>query len=262
MLANLPFNSSVIMKIHKIPAYISILYLVEYDHGLLLLDGGCRPDLMVVKKFIEEELKRPFSDLKLVCVSHAHPDHSGGASFYQEYGIKVAGTSQCNQWYGGFQGWLAYWVDLFLTYYVASKVRKEEVYQNVIFPRRVKFDFDIVPGQVLPLFSEWKILSTPGHTDNDISFFHEGSQTAYVADNIIALHNRFIPPYPITKPKEYRKSLSLYKQLGVKEFLMAHYGAHRVPEEALNQIIEKVSDKPRRHRTTIPRLFFKLFRKK
>lgn len=250
------------MKVHKIPGYISILYLVEYDHGLLLLDSGCRPDVPTVFDYIENKLKRPLEDLKLVCVSHAHPDHSGGASFFQKRGIKVAGRLECNNWYKGPSGILAYIIDIFLTYVVAVKVRKEAVYQNVIFSRKVNFDESLVPGQTLPGFPDWQVLEAPGHTDNDISFYHQATSTAYIADNVIATHKRFMAPYPIYLPQKYKSTLKLYQQLKISHFLMAHYGDHQIPGDILDKIAAKVSDEPRRHRTMLPSLLFKLFARK
>ena len=45
---------------------------------------SCRCDLRVVQEFIEEKLERTMQDLKLVLVTHMHPDHAGGAHLYQE----------------------------------------------------------------------------------------------------------------------------------------------------------------------------------
>jgi glyoxylase-like metal-dependent hydrolase (beta-lactamase superfamily II) len=250
------------MKVHKISGYISVLYLIEYDHGLLLLDGGCRPDVKTVLNFIKENLNRPESDLKLVCVTHAHPDHSGGASFYKKRGIKVVGTQACNQWYRGLSGFFTYLTDIFLTYVVAAKVRKENVYQNVLFSRKVNFDEYLIAGQTLPGFPDWQVIEAPGHTDNDISFYHPSTNTAYIGDNIIAIHNKFMAPYPIVLPVHYKNSLGLYIKLGIKNFLMAHYGAHQVPHSEIEKIISKVSDEPRRHKTALPALLLKLFSSK
>ncbi|MCR9204386.1 MAG: MBL fold metallo-hydrolase [Halobacteriovoraceae bacterium] len=248
------------MKIHSIKGYICMIYLVEYDQGLLLLDSGCRVDVPVVKAFIENELNRPFSDLSLVLVSHAHPDHSGGASTYKKLGIKVAGPIASNNWYSGLGGIAKYMIDILLTYYVAYKIRQKNLYQFIFFKRKVDFDYPLEEGQLIPGFGEWKVVSAPGHTSSDLSFFHEGTKTAYVADNLILTGRGVIAPYPITLPPSYRESLAKYLKLGVEEFLMAHYGRQKIPHEKIEKIISKVKDTPRIHRTTLPRMVKKLLK--
>ncbi|MGR5470684.1 MBL fold metallo-hydrolase, partial [Vibrio astriarenae] len=55
------------------------MYLAEYPDKLMLLDGASRADILHLKDFIEHQLNRRFSDLKLVIVTHMHPDHAGAA---------------------------------------------------------------------------------------------------------------------------------------------------------------------------------------
>lgn len=250
------------MKLHEISGYIAKLYLVEYDHGLLLLDSGCRCDVPVVKKFIEEGLKRNFSDLKLVCVSHAHPDHSGGASFFQKEGVPLAGRIESNQWYQGIPGFLAYLIDMFLTFYVANKVRKENIYQNILFPRSLTFDFFLEDGKPLPHFEDWITLECPGHTSTDCTFFHKNSSTAYVADNLIFTGRGLIPPYPLFNPDAYQNSLTRYQEEEITNFLMAHYGSRNLSKEDLERVKTKTSKRPRIHRTMIPKMIRRFVRKK
>lgn len=67
------------MHIHTIQGYIQTIYLAEYPDKLLLLDGASRADITYLCQFIEQQLARPLSDLKVVVVTHMHPDHAGAA---------------------------------------------------------------------------------------------------------------------------------------------------------------------------------------
>ncbi|MCY9879242.1 Zn-dependent hydrolase, partial [Vibrio natriegens] len=58
------------MQLHRIQGYIQTMYLAEYADKLMLLDGASRADIPHLKDFIEYQLKRPFTDLKLVVVTH------------------------------------------------------------------------------------------------------------------------------------------------------------------------------------------------
>ena len=69
------------MKHHIIQGYIQHIHLIEYDHGCLMLDGGCRADLATIQDFFITTLKRPVTDLKVVMVTHLHPDHAGCVAY-------------------------------------------------------------------------------------------------------------------------------------------------------------------------------------
>jgi glyoxylase-like metal-dependent hydrolase (beta-lactamase superfamily II) len=81
--------------------------LIEYYDGLLLLDGCCRSDIIVLKEFITYNLARPLTDLKLVVVTHLHPDHAGAATKLRTLtGCKIASANMPTQWYRGVSGGL------------------------------------------------------------------------------------------------------------------------------------------------------------
>ena len=245
-------------KIHQIDGYIQTIYLVEYTDKLLLLDSGCSCDVPVVKRFIEEDLGRKILDLKLVVLTHAHPDHSGGAQYYRDlYQCPLAGSKDLNLLYSGLSGRMTHLVDMVLTYYVASK--RQAGWKNVVFPRHIELDYILAEGDVLPMFSDWQVLETPGHTLADLSIFHAKSSTAYVADCIIGSRTWYSRPYPIHSPVQYRNSLGRFVELGIQNFLLAHYGEHQIPAEKIQTLIDGVGDDPRKHLQTVQKKAGKSF---
>ena len=113
------------MNIHHLSGYIQSIYLVEYPHGLLLLDGCCRADVAMIRKFIEQDLQRPLSDLKTLIVTHMHPDHAGAAHKLRRLtGCVIVSADKPTQWYRGFNGLLMHWIDMALTVYVAKRLQK------------------------------------------------------------------------------------------------------------------------------------------
>lgn len=238
------------------------MYLVEEPEGLLLFDSGTRADVELVKDYIEKTLNRSLKDLKLVCVSHAHPDHSGGAFYFQKLGIPIAGTELLNDWYKGISGAWVYIVDVGLTYMVWTKRKKEgDKLKNLFFPRRLNFDYLLKDGDSLPIFKNWKALRTSGHTYSDLSFYHEKEGVVYVADNLISKKNGFIFPYPIVNPKAYKESLEKYRDLKPNKLLLAHYGEIPYEEEQLKELIEKVPSKSRRHKNSLIPILFSFVKK-
>lgn len=239
--------------IHHLSGYIQSMYLIENEAGLLLLDSGTSSDVKMVLSFIKENLKRPITDLKVVVISHAHPDHSGGAYYYRkETGALIVAPSMLNDWYAGLSGLFTYAIDIFLTYVVARKKKKE--FRNVLFPRKIAIDKSVEEGDVIPIFNDWLALETPGHTSCDISLYHPNSGVIYIGDILISSSKGPFAPYPVFNPQEYKTSLNRLIELPINEYLLSHNGPQYYEKHQLSKVLEKTGDKPRRHRNTLPKI--------
>lgn len=211
------------MKIHRLQGYIQQIYLVEYPDKLLLLDGCCRCDVRMVRHFIENDLSRKISDLKLVLVTHMHPDHGGGAHIFRRIsGCSIASADQRKQWYGGIRGFFQYFIDIFLGHLMARRMGKPKT--NLWYWPYLRPDIRLRHGEALPDFPEWCVYETPGHTDRDLSAYHAHSGTVYVADLILRLKSGFAQPLGITNTKQYIASLKFVHSLNAQKFLLAHGG--------------------------------------
>ncbi|MAE58638.1 MAG: Zn-dependent hydrolase [Halobacteriovorax sp.] len=242
------------MEVHEIKGFIQSMYLVVYHDKMLLLDSGTSADAEVVFDYIENKLKRPKSDLKVVLVTHVHPDHSGGASVFKKSGIKIAGDSDSNSWYKGFKGFIVYLIDIFLAYLVFLKIRKGRPFKNIFFKRHVDYDFDLSDGEVIPGFEDWEILETPGHTHRDLSAYHKESSTIYVADNIIGKFKSIVTPYPINFPDLYKNSLKRYTDLGVMRYLLAHYSSREITPAEIENLIRVAPNKEISHHNSLGKI--------
>ncbi|AYF45743.1 metallo-beta-lactamase domain protein [Halobacteriovorax sp. BALOs_7] len=245
-------------KIHQLKGYIQTIYLVEEKGSFLLLDGCCRPDVEVVESYLESKLNRNLSDIKLVITTHAHPDHMGGVELFKKRGIPIAGPRDLNQMYSGPFGIVTYWVDILLTYLVA--LNKKRGFKNILFSRKVKLDYILTDLMEVPFFKNWKVLECPGHTIMDLSIFHEEQKLAYIADNFVSTKTNVFRPYPIWKPQEYRSSLQRYIDLGINDFLIAHYGQVKVSHERIKELIDSTPDIPRKHHNSLPAILMKLLK--
>ena len=125
------------MKIHTIKGYIQTTYIIEYPDKILILDSGCRPDYKKILEFVTIQLARGIKDIKLVALSHAHPDHMGGADLLQtKFQIPIAATRETMQWYRGIKGTITYLIDVLLTYYVSYRLKKS-IFVNLFFNRTI-----------------------------------------------------------------------------------------------------------------------------
>ncbi|GAA5188446.1 MBL fold metallo-hydrolase [Ferrimonas gelatinilytica] len=234
------------MQLHRLEGYIQSLYLVEYPQGLLLLDGGCRVDVGRILRFIRDQLQRPIGDLKLVVVTHMHPDHAGAATRLREItGCRIAAGAAPGQWYGGFLGRLMHLADVGLAQYVAS--RQQRPLRNIWYPACLSADLHLNDGDLLPEFPDWQVVSTSGHTDRDISLLHRDERRIYVADLFVKVKTRFLPPWPIYHPNRYRASLMRLQALAPVSVILAHGG--EVPAEDIDmaKLLAKAPQQPKTH---------------
>lgn len=235
--------------LHTLTGYIQTLFLIEYPTRLLLLDSGCHCDGPVVRAYIEDTLNREFTDLKLVVVTHPHPDHAGGASYYKDHGIRIAGRPELNDWYSGWTGWCTQQVDIFLTHYVAYK--RHSVLQRIRFPRTLQYDVSLDFNVPIEGFEDWVVISTPGHTTMDVSLWHPDSSTLYIGDCIVSTGKKYVTPYPIFDPNAYRNSLALLSQINPNTYLLAHHGAVQIAREIILNLQETIPEIPKTHINTI-----------
>ncbi len=234
------------MIIHHLSGYIQSIYLVEYPDRFLLLDGCSRPDIPIIKQFITQTLQRTFTELELVVVTHMHPDHAGAAHRLRKLtGCKIASANKTKQWYHGFVGMMMHLTDVMLALWVATKMGRAR--RNIWYSRKLKPDYYLNEGDVLPDFDEWQVLETPGHTDRDLSLLHMPTNKVYVADVVLKIKNKFITPFPIFHPNKYRASLQKYIDLNISTMLLAHGGEVNITSSDLLRLMQRAPKKPKTH---------------
>lgn len=209
------------MQIHQLKGYIQTIYLIEYDSGLMLLDGGCRADVALVVNEITQNLNRPLSDLKIIVVTHMHPDHAGAAQRLRAMsGCRIIAAKSDRHWYRGVDGLLMYLSDIWLARWMAKK--KQQPKSFLYFWPWLKPDFQLDDEASIPGFEDWCVLETPGHTDRDLSVMHKPSQRIYVADLMVRVKGHYIPPFPLFYPNRYRRSVERIAALEPSSLWLAH----------------------------------------
>lgn len=253
---------SVLKKLHQLEGYIQTIYLAEYDQKLLLLDGCSRADIKLILTFITKELKRPLFDLKLVVVTHMHPDHAGAAERLRQITqCKIAMSNTEGLWYKGLDGILMHLTDIMLIKWVAK--RKGKAIKHIWYNRKLKPDHLLNDGEYLPDFPDWQALKTPGHTDRDLSLYHTPTHKVYVADLMVIVKGRYIPPFPVFYPSLYRASLDRIFALKPEGIYLAHSGEVNLTSKDIAFLQQKIPLKPVTHWQSIEnKLFRVLFKKK
>ena len=231
------------MKVHQLKGHIQSIYLVEYPEKLMLLDGCCRADIGMLERFITGELSRPFCDLKLIVVTHMHPDHAGAAHRLRKItGCKIASAHMSRQWYAGLSGRLMHLVDIALALWVASRMGNTR--KNLWYSPLLKTDYALSDQDKVPGFDDWCVLVTTGHTDRDLSVLHLPSKRLYVADLLVRVKDRFIPPIPVYYPKQYIASILKVQALAPVSMMLAHGGEVKLTERDFAHLLTVAPRKP------------------
>lgn len=210
-------------KIHQIDGQIQKIFIAEYNNRILLLDGGCKCDVHVIENFIIYKLNRKISDIKLLLVTHIHPDHAAAAPVLREkYKIPIAAFHSIDKWYAGIGGFFQHIVDILLAHYVVIKLKQP--FKSLWYGRKIKPDYELYDNDMIPFFEDWKILHVPGHTTHDIIAYNKSKQLLYAADLILYVNKQFTLPIPVPIPELMQKSLKRIGQIRTKKIFMAHGG--------------------------------------
>ncbi|MBT1443925.1 MBL fold metallo-hydrolase [Shewanella sp. JM162201] len=233
-------------RLHHIQGHIQTIYLAEHPQGLVLLDGCCRADVATVCRFIREELKLSLGELKLVVVTHMHPDHAGGAhALKRKTGARIVAADVAGDWYRGLDGIAMHLTDMALAAWVAKRMAKPMRW--LWYSRRLRADVLLGDDTRLPGFPEWRVFHCPGHTDRDLALLHEDSSCMYVADLLVRVKGRYIPPFPLFYPNRYKSSLMKLRVLAPKQVLLAHGGVVTLEEIELERVLEEAPTVPMTH---------------
>lgn len=234
------------MKLHLLDGYIQQIYLVEENNRLMLLDGCCRADVGVVIRYIARDLELPLSSLKTVIVTHMHPDHAGGADRLRKLtGCQLVSANIEGDWYQGIDGYFMHLTDMALALWVGK--RKGKGRRKILYSRRLNFDLLLNDGDEIPGFEEWQVLFTQGHTDRDLSVLHHPTKQLYVADLLVAVKGRLIPPFPVFYPNRYKQSLKRIQDLDIERIWLAHGGEQDLSEINFKLIEESTPSEPQTH---------------
>jgi len=218
-----------LFTLHQIKGYIATLYLIEYPDKVLLLDGGARRDAVRIRNFFDRVLQRPLADLKLMLVSHLHPDHAGGAPrLRRQFSIPIAAHYETDRWYRGVSGGLQHLIDTVLGHYSACQQfgRLERAW----YPRFLKPDYPLRDNESLPFFPDWQAFFAPGHTLYDMVFYHRQERMLYVGDLIVRFGEKIVLPFPTLFPELMSETLQRMASLPVKWLLLAHGGQYEIKD--------------------------------
>ncbi len=240
------------MLIHQVKGRHVNSYVIEDSNGLLVIDVAWRGEKYVLG-FIREVLNREPEDVKLVICTHGDPDHSGGM-------IRLANTcrAQLGLPYATQSIRLKLINDpagIFFRLITAAREglrpRAWTMYAN---PKRDahartlpaftpeshahhegfdgKPDFRLKNQSLLPGFSEWQVIHTPGHSWDSCCYYHLPTQTLISGDTLLGSTKKGLLTAPsiYSNPMQMRRTINLLKELDPTSVYPGHGGVFSGPD--------------------------------
>jgi len=232
------------MKIHLVKTRLVNSYVVEYETQLLIVDVAIRCERYVLG-YVEQELKRNIADISLVTCTHDDPDHMGGVFELAQLcdadvALPFAAGSHLhklkNNVFGMFtrfttgvreafrpRAWKMY----------MSKERNIEARQHARYdggslvphkPLKTLEDHRLQANDVIPLYTDWRVIHTPGHSWDSVCFYHADSQSLLSGDTLLGSGSlgRLVTPAIYSNASQTEQTLDTLEQLPLKVVYPGH----------------------------------------
>ena len=172
-----------------------------------------------------------------------HPDHAGAANtLKRRFGCKIFSGYAEGEWYSGIDGFFMYLSEIFLGKWLAKRLGKPR--KSIWYWPRLNADLLLRDNETVHGFEDWQVIETQGHTDRDLSLYHQPTGKVYVADLAVKVKNKYIPPFPIFHPNRYRNSLRKIAQLQPTSVILAHGGEVTFSHEEYEYLVSLAPKAP------------------
>ncbi|MCI0440523.1 MAG: MBL fold metallo-hydrolase [Chloroflexi bacterium] len=213
----------------------SRVYLVEGE-TLALVDSGLPWSPRGVMRHIAAIGRKP-QELKLILMTHCHPDHTSGAmSISRLTGAQIVAHSLDTKTHARGQVSLCYMG-------VFSSMRTP-----LPFLRRAPVTHLVADGDAVPAFEDIRVVHTPGHTRGSVCYLWESKKLLFSGDTLFSDGSRVSRsvPFPGYDGQAYQASLN---RLAGMEFETL-CGGHGVPlkegaSERLRELLKARPNPPR-----------------
>lgn len=223
---------------HQVKGKLCNSYVYARDGQLLVFDAGYRDE-----RFIMGYLHRhlPQAKVLLAVATHADIDHSGGLNALaratqckiavfekSERAFSIANLADAGTKFAtSLQEMLR---PRFWQMYASSErtERKRELPRSRIERPSgpadlmgVRSDFELKDGELLPEFPEWRLLWTPGHSEDSCCFYHEGAGILVTGDTILGSSTTEMPVLPSVYSNRNRLTESIRRLKSLKVTMLA-----------------------------------------
>ena len=223
-------------SIHQIRAVGAKVTVLQSSEGVLLVDAGARGSKRAIVGGLESLALSP-EDIRLIAVTHYHPDHSGGLGEMLEVSSSEVAAHTVE-------------IDIISGRRTAPDAHRNRFLAKVASPivsRMYGSPVDVAhpleDGQLLPFPDRVQAVHAPGHTAGSLCFLVPSAGTLIVGDS---LQNRFgklgPPARSVTAdPEQALDSLARLLELDFDTMCFSHFSPLRGgAKDALRDMLARV----------------------
>ena len=223
-----------VCQLHVIGARVTALF---DDQGVVLVDAGPRASLGLIAAGLRA-LDSDLDQVRLVVLTHHHPDHSGGlAKLMEATSAQVAVHRYDAGIVNGNEPQSAQ-----LRNPVLAAIGQP--FLSLLYGYPVKVDYLLEDGDTLPLAQEVRVIHIPGHTPGSICLHAVSKKVLIVGD---ALQYRFgrlgeAAPLVTQDPQQARESLKRLVDLDFDVICFSHFPPLREDARAtLRRLVQRTA---------------------
>ena len=227
----------VVPGVYQLRAFGARVTALFGDDGVVLVDTGGRGSLGLISAGLEA-LGSSLARVRLVVLTHCHPDHIGSAAKLVEATLaKVAVHHQEAAIVNGEES-------------LPSPHRHSLVagltrpFLPLLRGHPVPVDYPLEDGDSLPVAQEIRVIHTPGHTPGSICLYVASRKVLIVGDALGYRFGKLRPPTPSVTQDPAQAMESLKKLVGL-DFDAICFGhcppLRRGARDALQQLVQKAS---------------------
>ncbi|MBI5349932.1 MAG: MBL fold metallo-hydrolase [Chloroflexi bacterium] len=205
-------------NLHCIPLSIVNAFLIVKDDGLTLVDTGLPKNEKKILKYIEEIGRKP-NDLKRILLTHADGDHVGSAKALRELTRAKIYASE-------------YEAECAAKGMPPREPKLSNPLLKLLFSLTAKMfvyppttvDEIVKDGDVLPILGGLRVINTPGHTPDHVSYFSPSHNILLAGDSLRTSKDRIynaVSPFTWDEAKQ-NQSVKLQADLKPQIVCVGH----------------------------------------
>lgn len=173
---------------------LAYCYLIEdAQSGLILVDTGMPDNVGMIERVLAEK-KRSVEEIRHILITHADTDHVGSlGQLVERTGAQVYASQQSAE----------YIQNRTIPEHLPLFVQSVKVLQTRLLENLADVDNVVNDNEVLDLAGGIRVIPTPGHTPDHVSYFWEREKVLFAGDLIGHLNGELgVSPDAVTHDKE------------------------------------------------------------
>jgi len=178
--------------------FVSNSYLI-IGEKMVVVDVSGPSAAEKIVAFVEQELKRKRTDIALITATHFHIDHIGGIDVLKKLtSAQLAFHPLVREYLAGrkikfpplkkwIKGLLPVWRSQAFSLPSIRDVLRAPIAGYPVLRNRIAHPIDIwlADGAPLPVNPEWRVIHTPGHSEDSICFYNQNTEILLSGDTVL-----------------------------------------------------------------------------